>query len=88
MVHTHQSACRFATLGAGGVMHGHASLVLVDRCHLGMKADEVTDLALESLGDHTDLPIRSIGYPCYGYGKSGKSAAGSNPRRFHQRHWA
>jgi monoamine oxidase len=22
---------------------------------------------------HTDLPIRSIGYPCYGYGKSGKS---------------
>ncbi len=22
---------------------------------------------------HTDLPIRSIGYPCYGYGTSGKS---------------
>ncbi len=41
-----------AAIGAGGVMRGHAVLIVVDRCDLSIEADEVADLASEALCDH------------------------------------
>ena len=40
------------------ILGRHALLVLADRDHLGVPADEMTDLALEGLGDHVHAADR------------------------------